>query len=212
MLLIIWASILLVMVVVTLVKGTNWFWGLKVPVRVGLMTGMVAFLGLAVWRQVKKDELTEPVFVDNARIWSVLPLRVLFASELSVYDGTVRGAMSLWNHEVGCPLFVETVGRSAGEYDVRFVFTKDAACDSQDAQQDPAVSAGTWYCPNGTADIDVQRLDDVVVAYQIIAHELGHVLGLAHDRSGLMDASVSLMNPVLPNPKDVAALRARYCR
>jgi predicted Zn-dependent protease len=52
--------------------------------------------------------------------------------------------------------------------------------------------------------------------FKILAHELGHVLGLGHD----MESQTSIMRPIQPyefvptflTRKDAAALRALYCR
>jgi hypothetical protein len=187
-----------------------WFRQLKGWVRWGMFGVLGAVLVTGVVLGVQLDREDEPVWADGARTWPRVPLLVRSTDEIQAYRLQLDHAMALWNLEVGCPLFA-----AAGEDtpDVRVIYLRQAPCNNTAVALEKGAAAGTYYCGDGTADIELRALDDIRVAYVIFAHEFGHVLGLAHDPWGLMSESVTQadLDRARPTPKDVQALRERYC-
>lgn len=174
-------------------------------------TGTVAIYGAAARAEMR--ELTFDVAHD--RTWGVLPIGVTWSHEdLNGYDIALVGAMTLWNDSVGCQLFAQASPDTA---DVKVRSFNGEPCGHQQSTtsiaETKAMPGVTWPCPNGTDEVQVNRLDELDNAYRVFAHELGHVLRLSHDEpgAGIMAPSIQPMNVVAPNRKDVAALRARYC-
>jgi hypothetical protein len=190
----------------------SWFMRLSTWRAVAVLGTLVAAAGVGVWQRYLADYQREGVFHPAARLWASVPLTVDWdhRGALAAYSATIGSAMESWNRELGCTVFVQT----SDHPDVKLTSFDAMPCGRYEhtealAQDD---AAGTWLCPNGTADVQLQRLDDIGVAYVIFVHELGHVLGLAHDSGGLMGPSVTATDFVRPSAKDVHALRERYCQ
>lgn len=177
-------------------------------VRVAIMTALGVVGALGTWRAAVDADRVEPVWLDIGTGIKPLaaPIRVLLAPDLDTYTPVVRAAMRMWNDQAGCKVFVE----ADAAYDARFVFIKDDPCPGTTVA-DKETLARVHFCDDGTADIDVERLDEIQLAYEIVAHELGHVLGLAHDPVGLMAPGARPLTLVYPSEKDTLAVRARYC-
>lgn len=124
----------------------------------------------------------------------------------------VRYAVNFWNQQMGYKLFVISDG--LGDVIVRV--GTESRCDRA------AACAYHEYDGDGTLRgyADVVRVHSSTEAYYAIAHELGHLLGLAHDpgdnmsimyRSVLRNITVNRpFPPVYVTPNDKAAVRARY--
>lgn len=214
--LIIAALAVFVAAAISALRGGAWFLGLNGFGKALLVTLTVVLAVVGVLIRVKVDAQREPVFAVNARTWAQTPLVVRATAEIDMFSRQLDHAIAMWNGELGCPVFVR-VQPAAVEVphpDVRVIFLTEAPCGVDAAFSDLQAAAATYYCPGNTADIEVGHLDDVRVAYRLFAHELGHVLGLAHDPAGLMAATIttaSLEEQVVPTPKDRKALAARYC-
>lgn len=196
----------------TMVFGPAWFWSLKQWVRIGLMASLALLGGLAAWRAAVEAERVEPVWLEAPGVvpWAHTPIRVRLAADLDTYAEAVHAAVRMWNEQAGCQLFREEPPEEL-DYDVRVVFLKDEPCGGVASDPGKDVAASTYFCAGGGVDISVEHLDEMQVAYVVFAHELGHVLGLAHDPSGLMAPMASTAELVLPSDKDRLAVRARYC-
>lgn len=196
--------------VVTAVHGPDWLLGLKRRTRVVLVS-LLALTGLAAtWRASVDDERVEPIWLPDAVTWERVPLRVRPAAELDAHLESLREAMRSWNRWIGCPVAVEA--DEYGPVDVRVTFVRESPCASDMQVTDAKFDAAAYFCPDATADIDVNRLNGIQESYEVFSHELGHVFGLAHDPSGLMAPHLTdHTDPIMPSPKDVAAIRARYC-
>ena len=196
----------------TIFRGPAWFWALKSWVRIVLMASLGLIGSLGVWRAAVEAERVEPVWLEAPGVvpWRSLPIRVRMAADLDTYAVAASTAMRMWNEQVGCQLFKEVPPESMS-YEVRILFLEGQPCEGVTPVPDHKVAASVYFCQMGGVDISVERLDEMQAAYAVFAHELGHVLGLAHDPSGLMAPRTEAMTLVLPSDKDIAAVRERYC-
>ena len=151
--------------------------------------------------------VNEPTFEADAHIWerSRIPLSVTSTDNLDARD--IRAAVNVWNTR-GCTLLRYDGAGDHGDIVVRVGddISEDAAGGWQ-----MRLKAGKWY-----GDALIRQPFDRRVIFVTAAHELGHVLGLAHD----LTQSMSIMYPhaagresgyVNATDKDLKALAARYC-
>jgi len=149
--------------------------------------------------------------------WSSVPITVRWDGIDPVFDGSLHYAVDAWNHAAGCDVL-----REAADARVT-VSTYDGTACGKAAQLERALgaTAGTWRCSANSAEVRFQVMSDIRSVYVIAAHEFGHVLGLAHDRSAIMQEAPTLYDPAaghnlatLPWPSDAdgAAVGKRYCR
>ncbi len=148
--------------------------------------------------------------------WDHAPVTVDWSADL---DDAMPWAMDSWNHAAGCRVLVRAHGTpdvTVGPYD-------GTAC-GRDANLEATgdAVAGAWRCSPTHAEVRFKVLSDIRSNGIAATHEMGHVLGLAHDRSALMQAAPELYHPErlagndgpLPWPSDAdgAAVGKRYCR
>lgn len=157
----------------------------------------------------------EAVWDDRPRPWERAPIVVSAPDDFREPTEVIVG---LFNRQVGCRLLLFAM---SGDIDVRVETGVRSPCGRDDAVRiDPDEAAGAFLCPGARAEIHIAYPGDLFERTWIVAHELGHVLGLAHDDSGLMREKVPVTfdkegHRALPiirlTDKDAAALRGRYC-
>jgi hypothetical protein len=148
----------------------------------------------------------------TAITWPSLPLVVELDADVSVtYDSSVSSAMDFWNNELGFTAFT-THGPTAQVH---------VTIGSAGSGGDGATSF--YYDEEGklNALVELRRPGDITEVYYIMAHELGHSLGLCHDA----DDYESVMYPeldyawsdpdqdfrvIVVTDNDKNALRAKY--
>lgn len=183
-----------------------------------IRVALVAFTGLAgiVAVSVSYERCVEPkqpLWDESARVWPHAPLTVTWDPSL---DGdAIRAAMAMYNDRTGCQLLVAAYDRS----DIIIRHGNEPPCSIVDAPQPaPEDMARAYLCLDGTAEIHVLDIGRTRWAQNLmVQHELGHVLGLAHDdfSASLMFARVLDFAEAKPHPrltdKDAEGLRERYC-
>ena len=188
--------------VLSLWKGKTF---LKTPiwVRLSVILPIVIIMFLWIWHLNERAETAEPVWDDLQIEWKKdqLPLQVWFEKGIDTPE-----TLAVWNRAVpaGCVLFQKTIDRGAANV---IVVVGDYGGDC---------AGKAWKTPLG-AKIEVNDPGMVGQTYLIIAHELGHILGLAHDprKNSIMLNGVQAHAGTFPTPKvtakDQSALSERYC-
>lgn len=184
------------------------------------IVGLAMAIAGAVGCDGKIKRNVEATFVDDP-IWPhKFPLVV--AADPMLDRRVLEEAVALFDRAAGCDLF--EVGGGGADYDVLIEFdappthpdgTKDDCalrCDSQEHVACTCFGARGWvifYPAPSTIDVDLW----------VIAHELSHVLALAHDvgRKNAVTRPDAHRGPtdgamLLVTSKDSDALSERYCR
>jgi len=153
------------------------------------------------------ERVVEPTFEDDPVTWdpSRFPLSVTYEADFDPDD--VHAGADFWNRGA-CPLF-EVIG--AGDHGDVVIEVGD------DVAQDSYGGWGIRTCPAGMCGIVYVRQSSFETGPAIIvAHELGHLLGLAHDttqnRSIMHPQAASQIGYINVTDKDRAALGEMYCR
>jgi len=152
--------------------------------------------------------------------WAHVPVTVSWDDVPPAFESSMKGAMGAWNYAAGCPVIVKADGAAnvtISAYD-GFFCGKPAQLE-----ETRGAVAGFARCDADHGEIKFAQMTDLRSAYEEIAHEEGHMLGLDHNRSRLMQAARQAWDPaatgglgnnvpVWPSDADGAAIKQRYCR
>lgn len=154
-----------------------------------------------------QEEGTEPL------VWTVgMPLRVKVDGRAPLWRlQALDSAITSFNFQVGCPIFLRV---EEGEAEVLIDLEAALVVGRQTGH------AGTtrhFLLEDGRmrAKVEVYGVSDSAMAMNVIEHELGHAVGLAHD-----DFVMSLMHPNAASNSEFSritdhdrkTLRNLYCR
>ena len=190
--------------------GPKW---LRVMLVVFVGVGGIAGIGVCYNHHIQPNE---PVWADDAHWWpyEVLPLQVWLTPELRAeYDVSVKHAIKNWNRST-CKLFEYRTELPEENMFGAVIIRLESVLDSEKV-------ATTWLRITPApvrAFIRVHRVQDIRAMMFGFEHELGHVLGLAHDPRpfSLMYALVVDLADSSPMPlltsKDAAAIKERFCK
>lgn len=103
--------------------------------------------------------------------WKKLPIEVSMDEEASYYQEPVIEAIAFWNRSLGKRFFA--FSKDPAEVRITLgTFTPSQA----------RIGETNHYMEHGhlRAEITIKRAGSYIVAFYLVSHELGHVLGLAH--------------------------------
>jgi len=154
------------------------------------LVGAVGIAGVAIG-YTKCVQPHEAVWDPLGRHWDHVPLSVRWhGTDWGAHTESFEAAIATFNRAAGCDLFVVAESPSA---DVNIHGANGAPCRKSGVVLKEDEAAGAYLCPDGTGDIQISAPGMVTTSYFIAYHELGHVIGLAHD-----DFTLSVMHEKAP--------------
>lgn len=173
------------------------------PTRIILIltAAICAMLGIGVFYE-KLVQPQELVWSDKAISKPITPLSVTTSEDFKV---PAQSAVKLWNNIT--PLFL--IGSKLST--VRILSANGEPCGKFSIHETEGHSATAYECSGGSWEIHISKPGDLHTQFCIIAHELGHVLGLADDKAGsrVMNQKVC-PEMLLVSDKDRAAVLERF--
>lgn len=144
--------------------------------------------------------------------WASIPVTVEWSAIDPTFDSSLVDAMGVWNHAAGCAVLVRahddaSANVSVSTYDGSICGS--SATNGLDLNRD--AGAGASRCSSDRAEVKFREMPDLMTVYVRAGHNFGHVLGIAHDRSALMQAAPPLDGMIWPSDADGAAIGKRYC-
>jgi hypothetical protein len=193
-----------------LIKGT-WFIS-KWPqwARLSSMGAIAVMMFAMIWYLNADAEKKELVWAtgDAEVTWEKVPIKVAHHPE--VRRDVVESALKMWNGD--CALFV--LVEPEDEWDVlvaRGSYGEKSPVSGNDL-------AGSTWKKHDRYFVKIHEPNNITAEMLIVAHELSHVLGLAHDNDPRFITTPGAqsrddLSKFLPHPsrKDEAALKQRYC-
>lgn len=193
-------------------KG-KWFLNWPMWARLSSMLAMAAMMFGIIWYLNHEAEKVEAVWATGEAevIWdrAQLPIRVAYHPDIE--RDVMQAAIKTWNR-VGCQLFVLVAPED--EWDVlveRGSYGEKSPVSGNDL-------AGSTWKKHDRYFVKIHEPGNPTHEFLIVAHELSHVLGLAHDADPRFITTPGAqshddLSKFLPHPsrKDSDALKARYC-
>lgn len=168
-----------------------------------VIIGMAA-IGIVYERLVQP---LEPVWLDK----EVRALPLGTGVEAEDFQEATEYAVRLWNDTAGVDLFVMAPADPGG---IRVLSANGEPCgDPWRPKDEEGHSATAYQCPDGTWEIHVSKPGNIHEQLYFVAHEMGHIIGLADDKRGnrLMNNRLKeVPEMILVSDKDRAAVRERY--
>lgn len=143
--------------------------------------------GDTVWLPVD-DAAVSMLCKDPQRIvWPKLPLVIHLADDVKEYRNSAQQACDLWNNRLGKTFLV--LG-DAGDVEVTTGSIRGSVLGT---------TSFSYAGGHLSAHVSLMGPSDVTTVYWILAHEFGHVLGLAHDRveTSVMSSAPELRDGLL---------------
>lgn len=203
----------IVLAVILSWRSMAWVINLRLRTRYILLASLVVSCIVGVWGAATRAERNEPTFEANALYWPSMPLRV-YAEPGDGHLEATLSAIHVWNRSVRrCEIFRGEGTRNAAQVRVRGFDGMPCGKPFRDLKGSEAKEKkeGTWDCHDGTMEILLNNPADFDTTFRTVLHGLGHTLRLDHDQGGVMDERIRLLTVVEPNPKDLEAVRERYC-
>lgn len=144
--------------------------------------------------------------------WSTVPITVEWSAIDSTFDSSLVDAMGVWNHAAGCAVLVRAHNDASANVSVSSYDGSICGSSARTDLDNPGAGAGASRCTSDRAEVKFREMESLMPVYVLAAHEFGHVLGLDHDRSALMQAEPPLDGMLWPSDADGAAVGARYCK
>lgn len=171
-----------------------------------LLAGVVGIVGIGLFHGKFVEPQQEVWNKDKPVHWGVVPVTV--GTNVREYQRPLGMAIERINIQVGCELFALS--------ETPMVQVIQSTIQIGEESED--WFAGTWVSKDATrGEIRVFRPMMVTTDIWVLWHELGHVVGLAHDRSHVMKRITKesiggkLQIPRFQD-KDALALGERYCQ
>jgi len=195
-------------------------WFLNLPYKVRIISALVftalAFAAIGLTYEYVIDP-KQPTFAvgEEAVEWELSRFPLIVNAD--DYVDSTKSAIDAWNRDLGdnCKLF------KYGTESVDIHITMGSANDSGVAgvvlgKHTAATSWKRGSGPDQTILVQIHLPQTIDVQYSVLAHELGHALGLAHRANGVMypKSPNSLSEgpvKVRVSDKNVAAIRKKYC-
>jgi predicted Zn-dependent protease len=130
--------------------------------------------------------------------WGHIPIRVSFdRAGYEDYSMAIDGAIEMWNRSLGFKALTYCEANEPPDVAIIMEYERGNLASTEMSGQRALIRTGP--------------MDTIDIAYFIMAHELGHVLGLAHSNVGIMTPGLNREMLFLePEPYQITALRNRF--
>ena len=181
----------------------------RILIRIAQLTAVSVLIIACIGALYLKFAREEPVWDERNLRKPTVPISVEYGEDFSAPS---KYAIKVWNDIMpkDQPLF--TPRPSSGNV-VRVLSANGEPCGEFSLHETKGHSATSYQCPDGTWEIHISYPGDTHTQLCIVAHELGHVLGLADDSWGTRVMNNQLKkcpDVVRVSDRDAAAVAERY--